>query len=57
MIKESEPAVFMDTISIMTMGRGGKRREGGEIKEGGIKYIYRYIYILNDLFLVLIDLF
>lgn len=44
--KESEPAVSMDTISIVTVGRGGgKRKQVGGIKEGGIN-----IYIYKDLF-------
>lgn len=53
MTKESEPAVSMDTNSIVTMGRGGKKRKQvGGIKKGGIKYIYIYIKIY---FLVLED--
>lgn len=44
--KESEPAVSMDTISIVTVGRGGgKRKQVGGTKEGGIN-----IYIYKDLF-------
>lgn len=39
--QESEPAVSMDTISILTVGRGGgKRKQVGGIKEGRDKYIY-----------------
>lgn len=46
--KESEPAVSMDTISIVTVGRGGgKRKQVGGITEGGINiYIYKKIYFL-----------